>query len=326
MRALCIHSHDGPASIQVNEIAVVAPGPGEVRIRVAAAGMNNSDLQTTYGTYGGMTSADFPYGFGQEAAGEVEAVGTGVSQFSPGMRVFGRVRGAFAETAVGAAAELLELPQEISFEVAASLPIAYLTASLALVHKAKVQKDDWVLVHPGSGGVGSATIQLAKVLGARAIATTGSKEKVSYLSSLGADEVLIYTQDSVAEAVKQITHGRGVQVAIDGGGQVTLPQCLKAVANEGRVVSYGYTTGLMAPLPLGKLIGQNVTLFGIALWYNLDYSAAWETLRNLVIPGIMSGEFKPLIHQVNGLTGVAEALIQLQQHSINGKFVVVPSF
>ena len=216
MKAIRIHRYDGPAALQLDDFPVLEPGPGEVRIKVKAAGINNSDLQTTYGKYRGMGQGDLPHGLGQEAAGEVVALGPGVTEFSLGMRVFGHVKEAFAEEAIAPISELLALPDAISYEVGASLPIAYLTAIMALVHKAKVQSGEWVLVHPGSGGVGSATIQLAKVLGARAIATTSSPEKIPYLKQLGADEVLLYTQGNMVESVKQITDGLGVEVAIDG--------------------------------------------------------------------------------------------------------------
>lgn len=324
MKACHIHHYHGPASVQVDQIDVPEPGPDQVRIRVRAAGLNNSDLQTTYGTYRGYGYQGLPHSLGQEAAGEVEAVGAGVTEFVPGMRVFGHVSGAFAETALGPAAELLPLPQNVSFEVAASLPIAYLTAIMALVCKAKLQTDEWVLIHPGSGGVGTAAIQIAQLFGARAIATASSDAKVNYLLNLGIEHVLNRsTQDIVAE-VQRITRNTGVQVALDGGGKITLPQCLASIANEGRIISYGYTTGMEATLPLGKLIGRNVTLIGIALWYNQDYRTAFKELRDLVIPAIVKGQVQPVINQVQGLEGVSQTLLQMEQNRLVGKVVIVP--
>ncbi|NER32351.1 MAG: alcohol dehydrogenase catalytic domain-containing protein, partial [Symploca sp. SIO1C4] len=139
MKAVRIHEYIGPASVRVEQTDVLQPGAGEVRIRVGAAGINNSDLQTTYGTYRGYGYRGLPHILGQEAAGIVDAIGEQVKGLVPGMRVVGHVRGAFAEMAMGLATELLPLPEEVSFEVAASLPITYLTASLALIHKAKLQ-------------------------------------------------------------------------------------------------------------------------------------------------------------------------------------------
>ena len=324
MKALRIHDYSGPTALRVDQSPVPEPGLGEVRIRVRAAGLNNSDLQSTYGTYR-VGHRGLPHILGQEAAGEVDAVGSGVTRLAPGMRVVGHVRGAFAEQAIGPETELLSLPDPVSFEVAASLPIAFLTASLALVHKAKLQPGEWVLVHPGSGGVGAAAIQLAKLLGARVIATTGRAEKRDHLLNLGADYAIDYTTQDVGSEVGRITADMGIQVALDGGGKVTFPDCLGAMANNGRIVSFGYTTGMDAALPLGKLIGRNVTLHGIALWYNSDYPATLATFANLILPAVAEGKLRPAIDQTVDLEGVSEALVRMEKRRLRGKIVVVLS-
>lgn len=324
MKACRIHQYRGPTSVQIDQVDVPEPGPDQVRIRVRAAGLNNSDLQTTYGTYKAYGHQGLPHILGQEAAGEIEAVGVDVTELTPGMRVFGHVSGAFAETTLGPAVELLPLPQNISFEVAASLPIAYLTAIMALVCKANLQANEWVLIHPGSGGVGTAAIQLAQLLGAHVIATASSDPKTNYLRELGVKHVINHRTQDVVTEVQRITANRGVQVALDGGGQVTLPQCLAAVANQGRIISYGYTTGMEATLPLVKLIGRNVQLFGIALWYNQTYQATLTTLHDLVIPAIAKGQIQPAINVVQGLERVSKVLLQMEQNHLIGKTVIVP--
>ncbi|NER47594.1 MAG: NADPH:quinone oxidoreductase family protein [Symploca sp. SIO1A3] len=324
MKAVLIHDMQGPNSVRVDDVEVPSPGSGEVRIRVKAAAMNNSDLQTTYGTYRvGYTG--LPHLLGQEAAGEVDAVGEGVTGLVPGMRVVGHVKGAFAEMAIGSATELLPLPKQISWEVAASLPVAYLTASMALVHQAKLQAGEWVLVHPGSGGVGTAAIQLAKLLGGRAIATAGTTAKVERLKELGAEQVLDYSNQDVVSEVRRICGETGVQVALDGGGKVTLPHCLDAIASHGRIVSYGYTTGKEVTFPIVKLIGRNAKLYGMGLWFNSDYQASLETMQDLVIPAFAEGKLQPVIDKVISLAEVSEALLRMKQRGIMGKIVVVPA-
>ena len=325
MKAARIHEYGNPSSVQVDDVEVMKPGAGEVRIRVKAAGMNNSDLQSTYGKYKGYGHRGLPHILGQEAAGVVDAVGEGVTGFTPGMRVVGHVSGAFAERAIAPVDELLILPDRVDFEVAASLPIAYLTANMALVHKAKVKPGEWVLIHPGSGGVGTAAIQLVNLLGARAIATAGSAAKVERLRELGAAEAFDYTKTDIVEQVQRITGDAGVQVALDGGGKITLPDCLNAIANHGRIVSYGYVTGIEATIPLIKVIGRNVRLYGIALWYNEDYEASLATLRDLVLPAVAEGKIQPVIDQIVALESVAEALLRIEQRGIMGKIVVVPN-
>ncbi|MBD2206249.1 zinc-binding dehydrogenase [Calothrix sp. FACHB-1219] len=324
MKAARIYEYSGATAVQIDEVEVLPPGPGEVRIRVGAAGINNSDLQTTYGTYQAYRNKELPCILGQEAAGEVDAVGLGVKEFVPGMRVVGRVRGAFAEMAYALATELLPLADEVSFTVAASLPIVYLTAGMALIHKANVQPGEWVLVHPGSGGVGSAAIQLAQLLGARAIATAGNQAKVQRLLDLGALHGIDYSIQDVASEVRRITDNSGVQVALDGAGKVTFADCLEAIANNGCIISYGTTTGLDAALPLGKLLGRNITVYGIALWYNSDYHSSLATLRNLVIPAVAQGKIQPTIDEIVNLEGVSGALIKIQNRDLNGKIIVVP--
>ncbi len=324
MRATQINEYGNPAFVRVEDVEIPTPNPGEVRIRVKAAGINNSDLQTTYGTYKGYGHRGLPHILGQEAAGEVDAVGTGVTEFVPGMRVVGHVSGAFAEYAIAPVDELLPLPDKISFEVAASLPIAYLTASMALVHKAKLKPGEWVLVHPGSGGVGTAAIQLAKLLGGRVIATAGTTAKVDRLKELGAEYRIDYSKSDVVSEIQRITKEGGIQVALDGGGKITLPHCLESIANNGRIVSYGYTTGIEATIPLVKLIGRNVQLYGIALWYNNNYHASLETLRDLVLPAVAEGKIKPAIDDVVDLEDVADALLRLERRGVMGKIVVVP--
>ncbi len=324
MKAVRIHEYSGISDIQVEETEILAPSSGEVRLVVKAAGINNSDLQMTYGKYKRPNDGTLPHILGQEAAGVVDAVGEKVEGFSPGMRVVGHVRGAFAEKAIAPATELLAIPDDISFEVAASLPINYLTAIVALIHRAKVQTGEWVLVHPGSGGVGSAAVQLAKLLGAKVIATAGNAAKVEYLMKLGADYGIDYSSKNVVSEVGKITGNIGVQVALDGGGKVTFADCLGAIANNGRIGCYGTTTGLDAALPMGKLLGRNIAVYGIALWYNSNYQASWQTLKDVVIPAFVQGKLQSTIEQVVGLEGVSEALSRIEQRRLMGKIVVVP--
>jgi NADPH2:quinone reductase len=324
MKVARIHEYSGPTAVRIDEVEVLEPGAGEVRIRVGAAGINNSDLQTTYGTYRGYGYEGLPHILGQEAAGEVDAVGLGVKEFVPGMLVVGRVRGAFAEMAIGRATELLPLADEVSFTVAASLPIAYMTAGMASIHKANLQDGEWVLIHPASGGVGGAAVQLAKLLGGRVIATAGNQAKVQRLLELGAEYGIDYSSQDVVAEVGRITDNAGVHVALDGAGKVTFAHCLDAIASNGRIVSYGTTTGMDASLPLGKLLGRNATIYGIALWYNSDYQASLGTLRDLVIPAVAEGKLQPIIDEVVDLERLSEALIRMENRDLMGKIIVVP--
>ncbi|GIW08109.1 MAG: alcohol dehydrogenase [Dehalococcoidia bacterium] len=321
MRAVVLRDYGGPAALHVEEMPLPEPGPGQVRIRVHASAMNNSDLQTTEGRYG---RPPLPRILGQEAAGVVDAVGEGVTTFEPGMRVVGHVWESWAEYAVAPERELVPLPEEVSFEAAATLPVASYTASMALVSAARLQPTEWVLINPGTGGVGVAAVQIATLLGGRVIATTSTTAKRSLLTELGAEVVLDWASDDVAAAVLKLTDGRGVSVALDGGGKVTFAQCLASMANAGRIVIYGYTTGMEATLPIGRLLTRNVSVFGIAIWTNPTY---WENVtffRDRVLPAVAEGRIRPIVDLVIPLEEASAGLQRLAERSISGKVVITP--
>lgn len=321
MRAAVLREYGGPAAVRVEEMPLPTPGPGQARIRVAASAMNNSDLQTTEGRYGRPA---LPRILGQEAAGIVDAVGEGVTALQPGMRVVGHVWESWADYAVAPERELVPLPDAVSFEVAASLPVASYTASMALVSVARLQPGDWVLISPATGGVGALAVQLTKLLGGRVIATTSSEQKRSLLRELGAEVVLNWATDDVPAAVLQVTEGKGVPVALDGGGKVTFAQCLGSIANAGRIVVYGYTTGMDATLPVGRLLTRNVTIAGIAIWTNPTY---WENVaffRDRVLPAVAEGRIRATVDVVLPLDEAGTGLRLLAERRVSGKVVVKP--
>ncbi|MFN8533166.1 MAG: NADPH:quinone oxidoreductase family protein [Dehalococcoidia bacterium] len=321
MRAAVLREFGGPTALRVDEAPLPEPGPGQVRLRIRASAMNNSDLQMSEGRYG---RPPLPRILGQEAAGVVDAVGDGVTALGPGMRVVGHVWESWAEYGVAPERELVPLPEEISFEAAATLPVAYYTAIVALVTTARLRADEWVLINPGSGGVGVAAVQLAKLLGARVVATTSNDEKRQMLRDLGADVILNWATDNVASEVLKLTDGAGLPVALDGGGTVTFAQCLGGIANAGRIVVYGYTTGMEAVLPIGRLLTRNVTVAGIAIWNNPGYWEAVEFFRDRVLPAVADGRLTAVVDAVLPLDQAGDGLQRLADRRISGKVVVVP--
>jgi NADPH2:quinone reductase len=195
---------------------------------------------------------------------------------------------------------------------------------MALVSAARLQPTEWVLINPGTGGVGVAAVQIATLLGGRVIATTSTTAKRSLLTELGAEVVLDWASDDVAAAVLKLTDGRGVSVALDGGGKVTFAQCLASMANAGRIVIYGYTTGMEATLPIGRLLTRNVSVFGIAIWTNPTY---WENVtffRDRVLPAVAEGRIRPIVDLVIPLEEASAGLQRLAERSISGKVVITP--
>lgn len=321
VKAALIREYGGPDSVRIEELPDPSPLPGQVVLRIRAAGFNNSDLQTTNGGYGRPA---LPHVLGQEAAGEVIALGDGVDSLKVGDRVVGHVRAAFAEQGVANANELVTIPEEVSYEAAASLPIAYLTAAMALVQKAGTRAGETVFIHPASGGVGTAAIQLAKLLGTTVIATTGNAAKAGVLRDLGADHVLVYPETDLNAEVLRLTDGKGVNVALDGGGQATFPVCLEAIGMHGRVVIYGTMTGTKAELSIRKMLTFQGSVYGIAIWTNEEYQDSLKTFGDVVLPAVADGRLRVHIDRVVPLAGVPEALKLLAERRVEGKLVVAP--
>lgn len=319
MKAALFHDYSGPTAIVLGDAPVPDPGPGEVRIAMRAAALNNSDLQSTHGGYGRPA---LPHTVGGEGAGVVDAVGEGVTNVQPGDRVLGRVRKACAEYSIAAAHEVLPFPDSISFEVAASLPIAYLTAAMGIVHKARLQAGQWMLVNPGTGAVGSAAIQLGQALGAHVLGTAGSDEKAERLKALGARHVVNYVDGDVGAAARELTDGQGVHLALDGGGTVTFAQCLDALRSNGAIAVYGYVTGNEAALPITKLLLKNASIYGYAIWTNQDYLATIETLRTLVLPMVADGRIQSVVDVTLPLDRTGDALQQIADRRVAGKVVI----
>lgn len=319
MRALIFESYDGPQALTIAEVPVPEPGPGEVRVRMVATGLNNSDLQTTRGGYGRPA---LPHTPGQEGAGIVDAVGEGVTRVQPGDRVAGRIRKALAEYAIASAGELIPVPQDLDLVEAASLPVSYLTAGMGIIHKANLVAGEWLLVNPGSGAVGAAAIRLGRFLDAQVIACTSSAAKFPVLERFGAQHLIDSSSQDVAETARQITGSTGVDVAVDGAGAVTLVQCIDAAGNNGRIVTYGTTTGNVMELSLGKMILRNLNLHGYAIWSNVDYQATLATVGTVIMPAVASGRLGSIVDRVVAFEDSRSAFEALAARQLSGKAVV----
>ena len=221
-------------------------GRGQVLVRVAAASVNYPDLLMCQGRY--QYRPDPPFVPGMNLAGTVAALGADVTGFAVGDRVAGSVRtGAFAELAAVDAGQLRAVPAALSLAVAAAYPSAYLTAYVALVRRANLQAGETLLVHGAAGGVGLATVDLGRILGARVIATSASADKRAALAAYGADHVLDVSGDFAAE-VKALTEGRGADVVFDPVGGDVFDQSARCTAFDGRLLIIGFTGGRFATL------------------------------------------------------------------------------
>ena len=221
MKALRCHSLDGIDALRVDDLpSPSSPGPGKVHLRIRAAGVNFADTLMVAGQY--QDNPELPFTAGMEAAAEVVACGEGVAHVKPGDRVFALLgQGAFAEEAVADAMQVAPLPPSMDFVTAAAFPIAYGTSHMALVHRARLQAGESLVVHGASGGVGLTAVEIGKKLGATVIATGGSDEKLEVCREYGADHLINYRREDVRERIKALTDRKGANVVYDPvGGDV----------------------------------------------------------------------------------------------------------
>jgi len=259
-QAVRFYEAGGPEVLKLEEVEVGDPGPGEVRIRQAAAGCNFADTYFRSGYY----PAPLPNGMGVEAAGTIVAVGAGVTAFAPGDRVSynGGPLGAYSTERVMPSAPLFKLPDAVDFETAAASTMRGLSATYWLKRAdPSLKAGDTILLHAAAGGVGLLAIQIAKLLGIRVIGTVSTEEKAAMARSYGCDEIIYYRREDVAERVKELTNGEGVQTVFDGVGKDTFAGSLKSLRRRGVLVGCGTASGPIPPIDAFQLMLQGSVYF-----------------------------------------------------------------
>lgn len=318
MRAIRISKYGGPEVLRLQETELPAPGPGQARVKLMAAGLNFVDIYQRRGEYPGR----LPFTPGNEGAGIVEAIGEGVEGFKPGDRVaYTGHLGAYAEASVVPAGSLIPL-DDLSFEQGAAFPLQGMTAHYLIYEYRLPKPGDTVLIHAAAGGMGLLLVQWVKHLGARVIGTTSTEEKAQAARAAGADEVILYTkQDFVAET-KRLTNGRGADLIIDGVGKTTFAGSLEAAAVRGHVVIYGYASGPAGPLNPNSLVPPSISVSGGNL-HNFTRTRE-ELLRRAsnVLKGIHEGWLRLRFDKVFPLAEAAEAHRRLENRKSIGKIVL----
>lgn len=258
-RAIVLREHGGPEALRVETVEPGAPGPGEVRLRQTAIGVNFHDCYVRSGLYRTLKLPGIP---GIEAAGVVEAIGPEVGGLAPGDRVayVAADYGAYAEARLFPARWLVRLPDAIPDRGAAGFLVKGMTAQI-LVHRVHpVRAGDFVLVHAAAGGVGQLLCQWAARLGATVIGTVGSPAKAELAARRGCDHVILYRRENVAERVRQITAGAGVAVAYDSVGKDTFAASLECLAPCGHLVNFGQSSGAVEPLAMTALATRSLSV------------------------------------------------------------------
>ncbi len=318
MRAWRVHQLGDPSEVMsLDEVEQPTPGEGQVLVKVRAAALNFPDVLMAMGTY--QEKPPLPYTPGIELCGEI--VGTG-------QRVLGSPSGgpgAFAEYALMDADGAFPVPDGMTDEKAASLYLTYQTGYVGLHRRAGIQPGEWLLVHAGAGGVGTAAIQLGKAAGARVIATAGGARKTEVCRQLGADHVIDYTSEDFVPIVKEVTGGHGADVVYDPVGGDVFDQSRKCVAFEGRIVVVGFTSGRIPAAPANHVLVKNYSVVGLhwGLYRKYDpamFGMVHEQLTRLV----EEGHIDPLVGETLPLDQAPQALAKLADRSTVGKVVLVP--
>jgi zinc-binding alcohol dehydrogenase/oxidoreductase len=323
LKAVRIHEDGGPEVLRYEEVADPAPGPGEVLIGLRAASLNHLDLWLRRG----LPSVPKPRILGADGAGVVVAVGEGADRFAKGDEVVinpGLDEGAriVGEHMDGTHAELIALPADyvyplpegVSFEEAAAFPLVFETVYRMLVTRAALREGEWVLVWGIGGGIGTASLQIAKALGAQVVATSGSDEKLARARELGADTVVNHAEEDVADAVRQATAGRGADVVVEHVGEATWKTSLQVAAAGARIAVCGATSGPNPPANLHRIWWKQLTILGSTMGTRADFEGAYEL--------VASGRAKPIVDRVFPLAQAAEAHRYLEEGRQLGKVVL----
>jgi NADPH:quinone reductase-like Zn-dependent oxidoreductase len=301
---------------ELRDAKVLEPGPGQILVRLRAAGLNRGEL---FGAKGPAKPG------GNEGAGEVARLGAAVSGIREGERVMGRCAGAFAEYALMDAREALKVPERLSWDEAAAVPLVFCVVHDMLIGQGGLQAGEWLLVLGVSSGVGVAALQAGKALGAKVIGTSGSADKLARLKPLGLDVALATRGPDFHEAVMQATGDRGANLAVNAVGGTVFAECVRALAFEGRMAMVGYVDGVLrAEMDLEALHAKRLRLFGVSnKLRNAEQRA--ETVRGFardLLPAIAEGRIRPLVDRVYPFEEFPAAKARMEADAHVGKIVL----
>lgn len=318
MQAVVCETLGTPDTLVVRDLPSPTPGAGEVKVALRAHGVSFVDVLQIAGQY--QVKRTVPFIPGSEASGVVVACGDGVEHLHPGDRVL--VSAGFAEEAVVAASQVIRLPETVSFETAAAFRANYTTAYYAL-QRGRLQAGEALLVHGAAGGVGLATVDMGKLLGATVLATASTDEKLAVCKRLGADYTINYTQ-GFREPVLAYTQGRGADVIVDPVGGDVFDESMRCIAPFGRLLIVGFTGGRPALAKTNHLLIKDAEAIGFTIGGLSRHHPAWAQ-RNLeiVLAWLAAGRITPYISHTLPLARAAEALHLITTRQVIGKAVLV---
>ena len=322
MKAVLCKGFTGPDDLELGEVDAPTPAEDEVLVEVHAASVTFMDNLIVNGLY--QMKPPLPFVCGTDAAGVVVEAGSKVTRIKPGDRVaVFHWNGAFAERMVAKDHSAIHLPDNVDFKVAATVMHCYGTALYSLQNRGRIQAGETLVVHGAAGGVGLATVDVGRHLGARVIGTVGSDDKAALVKEYGAEHVINYTSESVKERVLELTAGRGADVICDTVGGDVFDQSIRCIAWDGRILVVGFTSGRIPNLPLNLPLLKNCSIVGV-------FTGAWgdrfpeEKIRrnDQLMEWISQGHLKPLVTQVLPMEKAGEAMQAIAARQVTGRIVL----
>jgi len=320
MKAIRVHEFGGPEVMKYEEVPDLVPGPGQVVVRVRAVGVNPVETYIRSGAY--AAKPNLPYTPGMDGAGVIEAIGSDVTSVTEGQSVYvaGSVSGSYAAQALCLESQVHPLPSPMTFEQGAGVGTPYLTAYRALFHRAKARPGEVVLIHGATGGVGSASVQLARAAGLTIIATGGTERGRKSVAEQGAHHVLDHHSPDYLEQVKSITNGRGVDVILEMLANVNLTKDLDVAARFGRVVVIG-NRGKIEIDPR-MAMSKDLDVLGMTLFNTSDSDRS--SMHAAFVAGLENGTLKPVVGKEMPLADAPKAHEAVLQPGALGKIVLIP--
>ena len=321
MKSYWMNISNGQGQMELREVGVPVPGAGQVLVKLHAAALNRGELIVGHGLHGKGGSKPA----GMEGAGQIVQLGGDTGLWQIGDRVMGRCPGAFAEYALMDVREIMRVPDNLSLEEAASIPLTFLVTYDLLVLQGQLQAGQWLLINSVSSGVGVASLQMAKVLGARVIGTSGSQVKLDQLQALGLDVGLCTRGADFYQAVLQATDQQGANLVVNTVGGTVFAENMRCMAFQGRMGMVGYVDGtLSATIDLEALHAKRLCLFGVS---NKNRTPAQRAdgiaqFAAQILPAFADGRIRPLIDRVFAFDQLTEAKAHMESNQHTGKIVL----
>lgn len=320
-KAIVLRETGGPEVLRLEDVDVGAPASDEVRLRQTAIGVNFHDCYVRSGLYQTLSLPGIP---GLEAAGVIEAVGQDVEVFHPGDRVtyFTNRYGGYASDRLISPRDLVRVPDDVGDDIAAAVLVKGLTAHMLLNRVHAVGPDDTILVHAAAGGVGQLLCQWARHIGATVIGTVGSEAKTQLAKQAGCDEVILYCKEDLVQRVKQITGGRGVDIAYDSVGHDTFSGSLDCLANLGHLVNFGQSSGPVEPFQISTLSRGSYRVSRPVLFHYTDDRNSLDAMAAAVFSDLTDGVLKVTTPMAYPLANAEEAHRALEARETTGSVVL----